>query len=393
MTGLPPTSAPSSSDLPAGPLSGIVVADFSRVLAGPFCSMTLGDLGATVIKVESPGGDDTRSWSPPVYMGQASYYQAVNRNKHSIALDFKDPEDLEVAKRIAARADVFLHNFKPGSIDKFGLGYEGVRELNPQVIYAHISGFGTKKGADMPGYDVLVQGAAGLMDMNGDPDGPPVRSGVSIFDITTGMTTALGITAAIRHRDLTGEGQLIENNLMSNALFTMTNQYQVALSGQTTRRAGAEHGTIYPYNAFPTGDGDLIVVGANNGQFARLAEVLGHPEWSTDERFDSPEKRNVNRAELRPLMEEALSHKGKQEWFALLTEAGLPSSPVQSVNEGLMTAEELGLEPVWTTGEEGGIPTIRPSLSFSASPVSYRKQPPELGEDGDAVRAWLDSED
>lgn len=389
MTALPGT-APSSTP---GPLDGIVVADFARVLAGPYCTMLLADLGATVIKVESPDGDDTRGWMPPVYKNQASYFQAVNRNKHSIALDLKDEDDRETARGIAARADVFVHNFKPGSIERLGFGYDDVRALNESIIYAHISGFGTKGGAELPGYDVLVQGMAGLMDMNGSPDGPPVRSGISLFDLTTGMMTALGITAAVRHRDLTGEGQLVENNLMSNAVFTMLNQYQsTATHGAVPTRGGDEHPSIYPYNAFPTGDGDLIVVGANNGQFRRLSAALGHPEWADDERFGSPEKRNRNRSELRPLLEEALSHKGKDEWFLLLREAGLPCSPVQNVGEGLQTAQDLGLDPVWHTDDPNSVATIRNSLSMSATPPTYRKEPPTLGEDGDAIRAWLASD-
>jgi crotonobetainyl-CoA:carnitine CoA-transferase CaiB-like acyl-CoA transferase len=393
------TAPPSPSGTPAdrapgaGPLDGIIVADFARVLAGPYATMLLADLGATVIKVESPEGDDTRSWMPPSYRNQASYFQAVNRNKHSIVLDLKDEDDRQTARQIAARADVFIHNFKPGSIERLGFGYEDVRALNESIIYAHISGFGTKGGAELPGYDVLVQGMAGLIDMNGEPDGDPVRSGISLFDLTTGMMTALGVTAAVRHRDLTGEGQLIENNLMSNAVFTMLNQYQtVATHDAVPTRGGKEHASIYPYHALPTGDGDLIIVGANNGQFARLSAELGHPEWAEDERFDSAEKRNVNRAELRPLLEEALSHKGKDEWFRQLRAAGLPCAPVQNVGEGLRTAVELGLDPVWHTEDPDSVATIRNSLSMSATPATYRKEPPALGEDGDAIRAWLASE-
>lgn len=378
-----------------GPLSGIVVVDFSRVLAGPYCTMNLADLGATVIKVESPTGDDTRHWKPPAYRDGACYYQSVNRNKHSIVLDLADPEDLGTAKAITTRADVFIHNFKPGSIDKFGLGYEGVKELNPGIIYAHISGFGSDKGKNLPGYDVLVQGMAGLMSMNGERDGEPVRSGVSLFDLTTGMMTAIGIVAAIRHRDLTGEGQLVENNLMANAVFTMANQYQVAATtGKGPSRNGKEHPTIYPYNAFPTGDGELIVVAGNNGQFAKLTQALGIPELASDERFDNAEKRNVNRDELRPLLEAALAKKSKTEWFGILREAGLPVSPVQSVDEGLVSAEELGLEPVWYPQDASGeqtsdFATVRNSLRMSATPTTYRKQPPLLGEDTEAVKAWL----
>lgn len=374
-----------------GPLAGVVVADFSRVLAGPYATVILADLGATVIKVEGPQGDDTRSWMPPAYEGVASYYQSVNRNKHAITLDFTDAEDLSVAKQIATKADVLIHNFKPGSIDKFGLDYDGVRELNPHIIYTHISGFGTQEaGRDLPGYDILVQGMSGLMDMNGDPDGPPVRSGVSLFDLTAGMMTAVGITSALRHREVTGEGQLLENNLLANAIFTMANQYQVATTTEIVpSRLGKEHGTIYPYNQFPTADGDLIVVAANNGQFQRLCKVLGLDQMADDDRFNSPEKRNLNRDELRPLLERALSQKGKQEWYRDLSSAGLPVAPVQNVLEGYELARDLGLEPLWTTGQEGDLPTVRNSLSFSATPASYRKAPPAMNEDVDAVRAWL----
>lgn len=379
---------------PTGPLAGVVVADFSRVLAGPYATVILADLGATVIKVEGPQGDDTRSWMPPAYEGVASYYQSVNRNKHAITLDFKDAEDLKVAKQIAAKADVFIHNFKPGSIDKFGLGYEAVREFNPSIIYTHISGFGTQEGGrDLPGYDILVQGMSGLMDMNGDPDGPPVRSGVSLFDLTAGMMTAVGISSALRHREVTGEGQLLENNLLSNAIFTMINQYQVATTTETVpTRLGKEHGTIYPYNQFPTADGDLIVVAANDGQFRRLCKVLGLEELADDDRFNTPERRNVNRNELRPCIERALSRQGKKEWYRELSAAGLPVAPVQNVLEGYEMAAELGLEPLWTTGKDGDLPTVRNSLSFSATPTSYRKAPPAMNEDSEAIRAWLAEE-
>jgi crotonobetainyl-CoA:carnitine CoA-transferase CaiB-like acyl-CoA transferase len=394
MTALPPTTSTDTPRTPgAGPLEGIIVADFARVLAGPYCTMLLADLGATVIKVESAGGDDTRSWRPPTYRDQASYYQAVNRNKHSIVLDLTDEDDRATAHAIAARADVFVHNFKPGSIERLGFGYDDVRAYNESIIYAHISGFGTKEGASLPGYDVLVQGMAGLMDMNGEPDGMPVRSGISLFDLSTGMRTALGITAAVRHRDLTGEGQLIENNLMANAVFTMANQYQPAVThGQVLTRNGAEHSTLYPYNAFPTGDGELIIVAVNDGQFKRLAAELGHPEWVEDPRFLTPELRNLNRDDLRALIEGVLAAKGKHEWFEQLKAAGLPCAPVQNVGEGLATATELGLDPAWHTDDPDSVATIRNPLSMSASPPSYRKEPPALGEDGDAIRAWLASE-
>ncbi|MFB9858737.1 CaiB/BaiF CoA transferase family protein [Paenarthrobacter aurescens] len=375
-----------------GPLAGLVVVDFTRALAGPLCTMLLGDMGATVIKVESLDGEESRTWKPPVFKDESSYFHAVNRNKYSMTLDLKKPSDKEKAHELADRADVFIHNFKPGSIEKFGLGYEDIRKTNESIIYTAISGFGTGPGKELLGYDVLVQGMAGLMDMNGESDGPAVRSGVSVFDLTTGMITAFGIMAAIRHRDLTGQGQLLENNLMSNAMLTMVNQYQVVATTTTVpSRNGREHLSIYPYNAFPTADGELIIATANNVQFTRLCEILGIPDIAEDPRFDSPEGRNINRRQLAVILERELARKPKGEWFELMRTAGLPCAPVQSVGEGFQTAIELGLEPVWETGNPGDIPTIRNPLKFSSTPATYRKQPPRLGEDNEAVTAWLES--
>jgi crotonobetainyl-CoA:carnitine CoA-transferase CaiB-like acyl-CoA transferase len=375
-----------------GPLAGLVVVDFTRALAGPLCTMLLADMGATVIKVESPDGEESRTWKPPVFKGESSYFHAVNRNKHSVALDLNDSAGRERAHDLARRADVFVHNFKPGSIEKFGLGYEDIKKTNESIIYTAISGFGAGRGKELLGYDVLVQGMAGLMDMNGESDGPAVRSGVSVFDLTTGMVTAFGIMAAIRHRDFTGQGQLLENNLMSNAMLTMVNQYQVVATTDTVpRRNGREHLSIYPYNAFPTADGELIIATATNLQFGRLCGILGIPEIADDPRFDSPEGRNVNRRQLAVILERELARKPKDEWFKLMRAAGLPCSPVQTVGEGLQTAIELGLEPLWETGNPGDIPTIRNPLKFSSTPATYRKQPPRLGEDNEAVAAWLDS--
>lgn len=375
-----------------GPLRGVIVVDFTRALAGPLCTMLLADMGATVIKVESPEGEESRTWKPPSFKDESTYFHAVNRNKFSVTLDMKLPADAEKARALARRADVFVHNFKPGSIDRFGLGYDEIRRTNESVIYAAISGFGTGPGRDLLGYDVLVQGLAGLMDMNGEPDGPAVRSGISAFDLTTGMFTAFGIMAAIRHRDLTGEGQLVENNLMSSAMLTMVNQYQVvATTDIVPRRNGREHLSIYPYNAFPTADGELIIATANNPQFARLCGILGAPEIAQDARFATPEGRNINRRQLSVLLERELGRKSRDEWFQIMRQAGLPVAPVQTVAEGLRTATDLGLEPLWGTGEDGSIPTIRNPLRLSASPATYRKPPPALGQDNDAVAAWLGS--
>jgi crotonobetainyl-CoA:carnitine CoA-transferase CaiB-like acyl-CoA transferase len=270
----------------SGPLSGLVVADFSRVLAGPYCTMLLGDLGAEIIKVESPAGDDTRHWVPPVRDDVGTYYLAVNRNKRSIVLDLGDDADLEVAHALSARADVFINNFKPGGLRRFGLDYAAVAARNPRSIYCSISGFGTAGGAKLPGYDLLVQGMSGLMSLTGSPDGPAYRAGISVFDVMTGLHSAIGILAALHHRDVTGAGQEIETNLLSTALSALVNQSSAYVAaGVVPERMGNSHLSVFPYEPLPTGDGELIVVAGNDGQFAKLCAALERPELAKDPRF------------------------------------------------------------------------------------------------------------
>ena len=376
-----------------GPLAGIVVADFSRILAGPYCTMLLADLGATVIKVEAPVGDDTRSWSPPSRGDDATYYLAINRNKSSIALDLKDAEDLKVAHRIASVADVFIENFKPGGLQRFGLDYDSVAATNPGIIYSSISGFGTKGGAGLPGYDLLVQALSGLMSLTGSPDGPPFRAGISVFDVMTGMHSGLGILAALHHRAETGLGQHVETNLMSSALSGLVNQTSAYVAGDfIPQRMGNAPLSLFPYEPLPTGDGELIVVAGNNGQFVKLCAALGLPELSSDPRFSTPAKRNHEREELRPLLLEQLARHTAQEWFAILTEAGIPCAPIQDVAQGVQLAERLGLDPVVLAGTgEHAIPTIRNPITFSRTPPSYDLAPPRLDGDRSAVLAWLDT--
>jgi crotonobetainyl-CoA:carnitine CoA-transferase CaiB-like acyl-CoA transferase len=376
----------------SGPLAGIVIADFSRVLAGPYATMLLADLGATVIKIEGPGGDDTRTWMPPVRGDDATYYLAVNRNKHSIVLDLKDADDLATAQRLSDRCDVLLENFKPGGLRKFELDYESVRRRNPTVIYGSISGFGSGKGAALPGYDLLVQGVSGLMSITGPPEGPPYRSGISVFDVITGLHCAIGILAAVHHRDLTGEGQRIETNLLSSALSALVNQTSAFVAGGVVPRPmGNAHLSLFPYEPFPTRDGQLLVIAGNNGQFRQLVEVLGVPELADDPRFDTVVRRNDNRDELRPLLSDPLAQRDSAEWFELLTAVGVPVGPINTVQGGVELAEELGLQPVieLTRGTRT-IPTVRNPIRMSATPPSYRTPPPTLGEDSAAVRAWLE---
>ena len=381
------STAPSSN----GPLSGLVVADFSRVLAGPYATMLLADLGAEVIKVEGPGGDDTRGWVPPTRGDVGTYYLAINRNKQSIALDLKSPEDLELAHELSARADVFIQNFKPGGLARFGLDYDAVRARNEAVIYCSISGFGTAGGAKLAGYDLLVQGMSGLMSLTGDPDGPAFRAGISVFDVMTGLHSVIGILAGLHDRDLSGEGQHVETNLMSSALSALVNQTSAYVAGGVVpNRMGNAHLSLFPYEPLQTGDGELIVVAGNNGQFTKLAEVIGRPELAHDPRFDTIAKRNANREQLRPLLLDALSAKSAQDWFGILTEAGLPSGPINTVEGGVQLAEELGLEPVVEVGDgDAAVPTVRNPIRLSRTPASYRLPPPTLDEHGANVRTWL----
>lgn len=373
------------------PLSGVLVADFSRILAGPYASMLLGDMGADVVKVESPGGDDTRTWVPPDREGVATYYLAINRNKRSIALDFKDPGDLALARELAARADVVIENFRPGGLAKFGLDYESVTAGNPGVVYASISGFGSAGGAALPGYDLIVQAISGLMSLTGDPDGEPFRAGISVFDVMSGMQATIGILAALRHRAGSGAGQHVEVNLLSTALSGLVNQASAYVAGGVVPyRMGNSHPSLFPYEPLPTADGDLIITAGNDGQFARLCKALGVPELVDDPRFIRNQDRTAHREELRPLLVERLRTQGRMEWFEELLAAGVACGPINTVDEGVAFAEQLGLDPVVLIGDgDAAVPTIRNPISFSATPSRYDVPPPRLDQHGAEVRAWL----
>ncbi|UZD62595.1 CaiB/BaiF CoA transferase family protein [Brevibacterium sp. JSBI002] len=379
----------------SGPLSGQIVVDFSRVLAGPYSTMMLADLGATVIKVEGPKGDDTRHWTPPVREDDATYYLSINRNKYDIVLDFTDPDDLQVAQKLAARADIIVENFKPGGLKKYGLDYASITQTNstpnPEVIFASVTGFGADNA--LPGYDLLVQAMSGFMSVTGSPDGSPYRAGVAVFDVMTGLHTTIGVLAAIQHKTLTGEGQLVETNLMSSAMSGLANQSGAyAAAGVTPTRMGNAHPSLYPYQPMATKEGELIVAAANDGQFRILAEVVGRPDWCDDDRFAKAKARNAHRDELEPELLDALAAHTAQEWFDKLTAVGLPCAPINSIAEGVEHAKSLGLEPVVDTGTgDRVIPTIRNPIRLTKSEVAYDLAPPELGADDERVRAWLDS--
>jgi len=382
------------SGAPPGPLSGVLVADFSRVLAGPYATMLLADLGAEVVKVESPEGDETRTWTPPVRGDVSTYYLGVNRGKRSVVLDLRDPGDAELARELARRADVLIQNFKPGGLAKYGLDFDAVRAANPGIVYASISGFGPRAGARVPGYDLMVQAISGLMSLTGDPDGPPYRAGISVFDVMAGNHAVIGILAALRHRDATGDGQHVDVNLLSSALSGLVNHSSAYVAGGVVPfRMGNAHPSVFPYEPLPTADRELIVAAANDRLFRKLCTVLGVPEVADDPRFARNRDRTVNRAELRPILVERLATRGAEEWFELLVDAGVPCGPINTIDGGFAMAERLELEPVVEVGEgERALPMARHPITFSATPARYALPPPELDEHGAELRKWLAGE-
>jgi len=375
-----------------GPLAGLLVADFSRILAGPYATMLLADMGAEVVKVEGPGGDDTRTWQPPVRDGISTYYLSVNRNKRSVALDLRDPADLALARELARRADVFIENFKPGGLARFKLDYDAVAAANPAVVYASISGFGSgPRGAQLPGYDLIVQAISGLMSVTGDPDGEPYRAGVAVFDVISGLHTTIGILAALNHRQQTGRGQHVETSLLASAMSGLVNQTGAYVAGGVVPfRMGNSHPSLFPYEPLPCADGELIVTAGNDVQFRRLAQVLGAPGLPDDPRFARNEDRTANREELRPLLVERLRTRTKLEWFRELIAAGVPCGPINTIDQGVAFAAEVGLAPVVTVGHgDDAMPSVRHPITFSATPASYRLPPPALDQHGAEIRRWL----
>ena len=381
------------TDQPRGPLDGLIVADLSRVLAGPYCTMLLADLGATVIKVESPGGDETRTWTPPEKDGVSTYYLSINRNKRSIVLDFSKPDDVATCRELLRRADIAVENFKVGGLDKFGLGYDAAREINPSLIYASISGFGTKEGAALPGYDLVVQAVSGLMSLTGAADGPAYRAGIAAFDVMTGLHATIGILAALHHRTVTGEGQHVEVNLLSSAMSGLVNHTAAfTLAGVVAKRMGNEHPSVYPYQMMPTKDRDVIITAANDRQFRSLCKVLGLAEIADDPRFALNADRTANRDQLHPILLERLSHWSADDLFVQLNAAGVPCGPINSIQEGVELAERLGLAPRITVGEgDRAVDVVRNPIDFSVSKPRYHLPPPGLGEHTDEIREWLNT--
>jgi crotonobetainyl-CoA:carnitine CoA-transferase CaiB-like acyl-CoA transferase len=379
------------TDSPRGPLAGVIVADMSRVLAGPYCSMLLGDMGATVIKVESPAGDDTRTWMPPVKDGVSTYYLSVGRNKRSAVLDFRDPGDRALAGELLRLADIAIENFKPGGLQKFGLDYETAAQRNSRLIYLSITGFGTGEGAWLPGYDLMVQAVSGLMSLTGDPEGPAFRAGISVFDVMAGLHGLIGILAALHQRHETGRGQHVEVNLLSSAMSGLVNQTAAYTAGGVVpMRMGNAHPSLFPYETMPTADRDMIITAGNDRQFRSLCEVLGIPEVPDDPQFATNADRTRNREPLRTLLVAELAKWKADNLFLALNKAGVPCGPINTIGEGVELAESLGLAPRVELGTgDRAVSLVRNPIGFGDADLSYDLPPPELGEHSDEIKSWL----
>ncbi|MGW5238736.1 CaiB/BaiF CoA transferase family protein [Monashia sp. NPDC004114] len=372
------------------PLDGLVVADFSRVLAGPLATTMLADLGADVVKVERPHvGDDTRHWGPPWTSRSSSYFECANRSKESLELDLKDPDDLALARELARRADILVENHASGFLEGRGLGYDDVSVDNPGIIYCSITGFGSGAGAALPGYDFLVQAVGGLMSITGDADGEPMKAGVAVVDVLTGKDAVIGILAALAHRTRSGRGQHVEVNLLSSLLGSLANQASGFLAtGVSPTRMGNMHPSIAPYETLHCRDGVVAVACGNDGQFRRLATVLGRPTLADDARFSSNGSRVANRAALAAALEEVLRTEDAAVWVKSLVDAGVPAGQVGDVGSAIGLADSLGLAPTVDVGPDRPR-QVRHPITYSRSTLRRPTSPPGLGEHNDKVRGWL----
>ena len=350
------------------PLSGVLVADFSRVLAGPLAAATLADLGATVIKVERPElGDDTRQWGPPWTDNSSSYFECANRNKRSVELDLTDEADRLLAIELATRADVLIENFRDGTLSRKGLGYEDIARVNPGIVYASVTGFGSHGGKDLPGYDFLVQAVGGLMSITGPP-GQPTRVGVALIDVLTAKDAVIGVLAALRARELTRAGQRIEVNLLSSLLGSLANQASSFLAtGKPPQSMANRHPSIAPYETLEARDGQIAVCCGNDSQFAKLTQALGIPHVADDPRFTANSGRVKHRDELRVVLESALAHDTADAWTKVLTDVGVPAGTVKTIAEAFDLAEQLGLQPLVDVGPDAPA-QVRNPVTFSAHP-------------------------
>jgi crotonobetainyl-CoA:carnitine CoA-transferase CaiB-like acyl-CoA transferase len=379
-------------------LGGLRVLDLSRVLAGPLCTMILGDLGAEVIKVERPGsGDDTRQWGPPWAEGEhgareSAYYLCTNRNKRSIEADLKDPADLEVVHGLARGADVLVENFALGTLEALGLGYERLRRENPGVVFCSITGYGSEGlDAGRPGYDFAVQARAGWMAVTGEPAGEPHKVGFALVDVLTGQNAAIAILAALRERERSGQGQRVEVALMDSAVAGLINVAQAALvTGHEPTRYGNAHPTIVPYQTFEAADRPLVIAVGNDGQWRRLCAALGRTDLAADPRFATNPERVENRGALVALLEGIIHTRTAAEWLHLLDRADVPCAPVQGVGEALADPAVRGRDGVWSMEGDsfGRVATVASPLRLQRTRPSLRRPAPALGEHGREIREW-----
>jgi crotonobetainyl-CoA:carnitine CoA-transferase CaiB-like acyl-CoA transferase len=386
--------------LTAFALEGVKVLDLSRVLAGPFAAQMLGDLGADVIKVERPGkGDDTRSWGPPWTTnadgsrGDASYFLACNRNKRSLALDFHKPEGRTVLHRLFEWADIVVENYKPGDLSRFAIDHQSILKLHPSLVWCSITGFGHgSPDAHRAGYDFMIQAESGLMDITGEKGGRPLRAGVAVSDLTTGMMAVTAMMAALRHRERTGEGQHIDMALFDTTVGWLANQAQSWLMGGVEPvRMGNQHPSIVPYQDFPTASRPIALAVGNDHQFAIFAQLAGRPDWAEDPRFATSAARAANRAVLVPEVEAVLKTRTAEDWLALLSQAQVPAGPIATVRQALESpqAQARGLVVEQPHPKLGTVRTVAQPLALTATPPSYRLPPPAVGEHSRAVLAEL----
>jgi len=386
---------------PGGSLRGLRVLDLSRVLAGPWASQLLGDLGADVIKIEKPGcGDDTRGWGPPWLADgegrpttDAAYFLCTNRNKRSLTVDITQPAGQAIVRELAAQSDVVLENFKVGGLAAYGLDYASLSAINPKLVYCSITGFGQDGPyAARAGYDFLIQGMGGLMSVTGRADAEegagPQKVGVALTDILTGLYATVAIQAALAHREKTGQGQHIDLALLDVQVACLANQaMNYLVSGKAPRRMGNGHPNIVPYQDFPTADGDMILAIGNDGQFARFCEIAGHAEWAGDDRFSTNAARVKHRGELLPLLRQATVMKTTAAWIALLESAAVPCGPINDVAAVFADPQVLhrGLKVEMQHAAGGSAPQVGNPIRFSTTPIDYRLAPPLLGQDTEAV--------
>jgi len=373
--------------MPEGALDGVLVADFSRVLAGPLAAMTLGDLGADVVKVERPeGGDDTRHWGPPWTERGSAYYLGLNRNKRSIALDLADAGDRELARRLATRADVVLESFRPGTMARFGLDYDTVAAANPGVVYCSVTAFGAH---DRPGYDLLLQAMGGLMSVTGEEDGRPLKVGSAVVDLVCGLYAAVAVLAALRARaaDPDGCGQRVEVTLMLAALAALLNQGSAyLLAGVVGRRLGNRHPSVAPYSTYTAADGPFAVGAGNDGLFARLCAAIGREDLVADPRYATNGERRAHLDALDAELDATFATRPAAEWVDALTAAGVPAGPINDVAAAYAMAEEIGLRPAV---EIDGLRLAATPFRMERTPPAVRRAPPGLGEHDAELRAWL----